>query len=434
MTKARDIADGVDTADIADGAISANKLNVSGTGTAGQVLQSDGDGSFTWVDTADPFTPTTVSGTTPSLNVGSYNFFSQGTLTGNTTVSFSNVPTSKRFAYDFVVGGTTPSNLYSVATLEQTFTLPTASPAINYSYNLAIDFAGAGQYLYILYSPNGAVNNGTIAQYTLSTPYDISTAGYTGSLQIFGSGGLGTFVNYNGQPTGLSVKEDGSLLRMFAIYSGSNQIAGNLSFGTPYAVSSLSVSGGAWGVSPTGIVDIATSPDGVYTYNLLSNRTVQVMSGSWNYHGGVNSSLTSSTLTPTSPKGIAMNTSGTKGAIVDSSSNTLYYYTLSTAHDWSTATEDGSISGVTNIAGLTSTENMTRLYTISAANTIAEYDIYEFKPYSVTLPASVQNSDYYPNTPQNSLSSSGDRYLFEFVTTDGGTNVWKVGSTKYDDN
>ena len=99
MTKARDIADGVDTADIADGAINANKLNVSGNGTAGQLLKSDGDGSFTWVDTADPFTPTTVSGTTPSLDVGTYNFFDNGSLTGNPTLSFTNVPTQAKWQY-----------------------------------------------------------------------------------------------------------------------------------------------------------------------------------------------------------------------------------------------------------------------------------------------------------------------------------------------
>ena len=40
--------DSVTTAKIADDAVNASKLNVSGNGTAGQVLITDGDGSFTW--------------------------------------------------------------------------------------------------------------------------------------------------------------------------------------------------------------------------------------------------------------------------------------------------------------------------------------------------------------------------------------------------
>jgi len=35
---------------IADNAVDAAKLNVSGNGTSGQVLLSDGDGSFSWID------------------------------------------------------------------------------------------------------------------------------------------------------------------------------------------------------------------------------------------------------------------------------------------------------------------------------------------------------------------------------------------------
>jgi hypothetical protein len=38
------------TANIAANVVGANELNVSGNGTAGQVLKSDGDGSFTWID------------------------------------------------------------------------------------------------------------------------------------------------------------------------------------------------------------------------------------------------------------------------------------------------------------------------------------------------------------------------------------------------
>jgi hypothetical protein len=40
----------IDTAHIADNAVGATQLNVSGDGTSGQVLSSDGDGTFSWAD------------------------------------------------------------------------------------------------------------------------------------------------------------------------------------------------------------------------------------------------------------------------------------------------------------------------------------------------------------------------------------------------
>ena len=66
MSKARQLADfisdsTVETAEIADGAVTAGKLNVTGNGTSGQALTSDADGSFSWttitsdlVDDASP--------------------------------------------------------------------------------------------------------------------------------------------------------------------------------------------------------------------------------------------------------------------------------------------------------------------------------------------------------------------------------------------
>lgn len=43
-------ADAVGASEIAANAVSASELNVSGNGTSGQFLKSDGDGSMTWID------------------------------------------------------------------------------------------------------------------------------------------------------------------------------------------------------------------------------------------------------------------------------------------------------------------------------------------------------------------------------------------------
>ena len=68
------------TARIADNAITAAKLNVSGNGTSGQILASDGDGSFSWTSAGGSGTVTSVSGT------GTKNGL---TLTGTVTSSGS---------------------------------------------------------------------------------------------------------------------------------------------------------------------------------------------------------------------------------------------------------------------------------------------------------------------------------------------------------
>ena len=51
----------VTTAKIADNAIDADKLNVSGNGTSGYVLSSDADGSFSWVAAGGSYTASYVT-------------------------------------------------------------------------------------------------------------------------------------------------------------------------------------------------------------------------------------------------------------------------------------------------------------------------------------------------------------------------------------
>lgn len=70
------------TARIADNAITAAKLNVSGNGTSGQVLSSDGDGSFSWVSAGG-------TGTVTQVTVGSGLDISNQTTTPYITLDLS---------------------------------------------------------------------------------------------------------------------------------------------------------------------------------------------------------------------------------------------------------------------------------------------------------------------------------------------------------
>jgi microcystin-dependent protein len=55
VTSAKIVNGTIATADIADDAVTAAKLNISGNGTSGQVVQSDGDGSFSYTTLAAGF-------------------------------------------------------------------------------------------------------------------------------------------------------------------------------------------------------------------------------------------------------------------------------------------------------------------------------------------------------------------------------------------
>ena len=70
------------TARIADNAITAAKLNVSGNGSSGQVLASDGDGSFSWVSAGG-------TGTVTQVTVGSGLDISNQTTTPYITLDLS---------------------------------------------------------------------------------------------------------------------------------------------------------------------------------------------------------------------------------------------------------------------------------------------------------------------------------------------------------
>lgn len=182
MTKARDIADGVDTADIADGAIStakiadnsvnATKIDVSGNGTAGQFLSSDGDGTMTWADAGGGFDlGTALTGTTPTIDWSSATAFSH-TLSGNTTYSFSNVPSGGEIELFIKNAG-------------EQYDLLTPRPTTGYDASTSSVIITTQPLNNLIFKPDGTkmyvtVGSGNyqISQYSLSTAWDISTASF----------------------------------------------------------------------------------------------------------------------------------------------------------------------------------------------------------------------------------------------------------------
>lgn len=94
ITNAKMADDSIGAAELIDNSVGADALNVSGDGTSGQILTSDGDGSFSWT-TADTGISNT-SGSAPLYAARAWgNVSSAGNLTGGGNVSVSKTSTGQ---------------------------------------------------------------------------------------------------------------------------------------------------------------------------------------------------------------------------------------------------------------------------------------------------------------------------------------------------
>ena len=114
------------------------------------------------------FEPTTVSGTSHALNLGSFNYFESGTLTGATTISFSNVPTEARWQYSYIPGALPTGWDLSVGLKK------VVNANVLQSSNAGND---------VFFKPDGTrmyvCQTSTMEEYNLSTAWDITTATYS---------------------------------------------------------------------------------------------------------------------------------------------------------------------------------------------------------------------------------------------------------------
>jgi len=405
----------VDTANIADDAVGATQLDVSGNGTAGQVLKSDGDGTFSWADSASPFAYNAVSGGTPSLDVGTYNFFNQGTLTADTTVSFTNVPTEAQWTYTFEPAIGNSYDLQNITNTGRTF-----APTITSSYGLHV--GDDGTKLYIGELSSTAADN-YVDQYSLSTPYDISTASYVQQYSTNKTYLIDVTFNPNGTKfyTVNFAGADAGKIHEFTL--GTAWDISSASFTT-----SFSVTGQMAASYPRAFT---FNDDGTIAYiNDTTNNIIFQYTLTTAYDISTMSYATKSFSVGSTHQTFELNDDGTKlfinhvsGTYID----TIREYSLSTAWDISTASYasiDYDYSAISaSLSSLHFSNSGASLYMMDTAGTT----VYEFSTgevFSLTLPSSVQN------TPAETVGSTG-RYTYEFWTADGGTNVYISNEEKF---
>ena len=377
-----------------------NGINVSG-------------GTVTGVD---PFKYNAVSGATQALDVGSYNFFDAGTLTADTTVSFSNVPTEARWTYTAIGAGKTTFDLSGDAQVGYTseagsrnqlnmktdgtkayiiddsgyirqYSLPTTGSINNMSYDSVFIqvtqpqtgwitdwyFKADGTSFYVCESNN----NFQVYQYNLSTAWDLSTFSYVGASPALTS----QLVNSFGA---LTFSPDGS--KMYAGRGNTGQ-SYQYTLSTPWTVSTAS-----------------------YTGKSLNTNSAPFSEGY-------------------SIEGLGISSDGSKYFVYIGSQYAVFQYNLSTPFDISTA----SYSGISSATILSSSYTprgiyfdpaglfyvVTTYWSASASNYYSQRSLYELA--SITFPSSVQNLS-------SATPSLGSRKAYKFFTNDGGTTVWQDGA------
>ena len=413
--------DAVGSEHIADDAVGATQLNVSGNGTAGQVLKSDGDGTFSWADSASPFAYTTVSGTTPSLDVGTYNFFHQGALSGNTTVSFTNVPTEAKWNYSFQGSVLTSYDISGVT--GSTTDLGTTWKAVNTGSLYDIFVKDDGTSFYINEYGGATPANCVVHQFDMTTPYVLGTATHVNTKSYGGN----PIYNYGG----ITFSDDGN--HFYAMDANSNVIYQH-DMTTPwdistssYASKSFSTStqtgtlarGFCFGDSGTKLYVTSYSPGIIYQYSLSTAYDISTAS-----YASISTTLANADVFD-----IHLSSDGTNFLYTSGSSGsaTIYEATLSTPFNISTQSATAqSLSMPASSQSFGVAGDGTKLYILagfigSSATNAYEYTIGTFP--TITLPSSVQNT-----TTQ--AIDAGSRFTYEFYTGDGGTNIYISNENK----
>ena len=359
-----------------------------------------------------------------SLNVGTFNFFDNGSLTSNISVNFTSVPTNAKWEYSYKAAvnlaaapntdslragteGTMSSLLGSSAaqsiflspdgtkiylcnsngqkTIQGTLTTPfDISTAVATSKELN-DSTRTGEPRDARFSPDGtkfyvlAEDGPAIFQYNVSTAFDLSTATYANK----------TYSNIQSDPRSIRFSNNGT--KMYYLSGGTNYIY-QFSLSTAFDVSTASSD----------------------SKNLNTTRTVDGFS-------------------ITAGKGFVITTDGTqlivtgRGTRPDSGpAMDLHTYTMSTAFDLSTASftkraNGAQVTGSTVFSQVQSMQlvNNETLLVVSNYNTTQTKTLNVAPLFAITFPSSVDKT---PTT-----IAVGKRATSTFVTANGGSTVNLIG-------
>src|ERR1035437_1321959 len=237
---------------ISTGIYSNKSLNVSSQTASPEGIVFNPDGTILYVagDTSDIHQYTLSS---------AYDLSTAAYASKVLDVSGQDVPIGIAFSPDgskFYIAGYNTSTLY-----QYTVSTPWDISTGSYASKSLVPSPGTAQIGGIAFSSDGtklyiqAADLSIIWQYTVGTPYDISTATYSSLLYDFTS--LGTVYTF-----GISFKPDGTILYLTSEFNGSDVGVYQVSLGTPWNISTASYSGSA-GVPQLNTNSQDTNPEGV---------------------------------------------------------------------------------------------------------------------------------------------------------------------------
>jgi len=235
----------------------------------------------------------------------------------------------------------------------------------------------------IFFKPDGTkmymvgVSNDSVHQYSLSTPWDVSTASYD-SVSFSVS-------SQDGSPYCIFFKPDGT--KMYMVGSSTDRVY-QYTLSTAWDLSTASYDSVSFYVSSqdSAPYDIFFKPDGTKMYMVGSStdRVYQyTLSTAWDLSTASYDSVSFSVSSQDgSPYGIFFKDDGTKMFILGSATDTVYQYSLSTPWDVSTASYDSVSFYVSSQDsspfGIFFKDDGTKMFILgSAADTVYQYSLIE---------------------------------------------------------
>ena len=365
----------------------------------------------------------TLGGSTGSatLDLTSGNVFSY-TPTADTTFTFSNPPVSgTAYSFTLKLTGANVASGYDLA--NASYASKSFSVASQDPNPTGPRFKSDGTKMYM----QGA-SNGYLYQYSLSTAFDVSTASYDNvSFNVAATAS---------SPRHFEFKPDGTKLYVLGY---TNKSFYQFSLSTPWDISTASSDSvsfsfnsqddnpvsASFGDNGTKMIMVGLTQDTIFQYALSTAYDISTASYS--------SISYDPTTQVTGPSHLAYNADGTKLFVSSYSSSIIYQYSLSTAYNVSTASYDSVsfsfTSQGTNAYGFTFSADGSSLYTAARSNdSINQYSTAgSAAPATFTYPSSVKWHDgQVPASP-----ASGDSDVLSFSTTNGGTTWYgyEIGGT-----
>jgi sugar lactone lactonase YvrE len=351
--------------------------------------------------------------TTGSFDLSTGNYFTD-TPSADVEYTFSNAGDVQSFQLEVTGAQVVNGFDMSVAAYDS----KSFSVASQDTYPTGIQLNDDGTKMFIVGDTGDDIN-----EYTLSTAYDISTATYSQNFSVS---------SQTSSPQDIFFKPDGTKMYIVSAINPDSIYQYGLTTGfdlstASYDSKSLVVGGG---VDANALV---FKPDGteVYVIQAGGDRIDQwSLSTAWDVSTASYTSSSSSIASQeTVPRGLAINSDGTKVFIVGIVSDTVYQYSMSTAYDISTLSYDSvsfSVSSQDSLpGGLTFKPDGTKLYLVGAGNdTVYQYTTGSSTAITVTWDADIA----WPSGTAPDSPAAGEKDIYTFTTDDGGTTYIGVQS------